>query len=155
MTIMEQQPRGPARRKRDVLARLEREQDIWVASADPEGGPYLVPLSFVWDGADLWLATRSTNPTGLNLTAGGRARLAFGDTRDVVLLDGEVTTYTSQEVPAEAADAFHAKTGWDPRGSGPAYRWYRVRPTAVQAWHEEPELAGRHLMRDGVWAAGT
>ncbi|MER7949625.1 pyridoxamine 5'-phosphate oxidase family protein [Streptomyces sp. NPDC096079] len=150
MTIT-QPPRDTASRIRDVLARLDEEQDVWVSTADTAGAPYLVPLSFLWDGTHLWLCTRIGNPTGRNLSDGGRARLALGHTRDVVVLDGEVETYGPKEVPTEVADGFHAKTGWDPRGSGPAYHWFRVRPTAVEAWYEEPELVGRHIMRDGAW----
>ncbi|MFF0485280.1 pyridoxamine 5'-phosphate oxidase family protein [Streptomyces sp. NPDC004435] len=144
-------PRDSAHRIKDVRDRLAREMDLWVASAGPDGMPYLVPLSFLWDSADIWLVTRLSNPTGRNLAANPRTRLALGDTRDVVLLDGEVTTYTHDEVPVEAADGFHAKTGWDARAAGPAYRWFRVRPVDVQAWHEEPELAGRQVMAGGEW----
>ncbi|MGC9541519.1 pyridoxamine 5'-phosphate oxidase family protein [Streptomyces sp. UG1] len=150
MTIKEA-PRSPEHRKRDVLDRLEREIDIWVASAGADGVPCLVALWFVWDGEALWLATRPGNPTGRNLRAGRRTRLAFGDTRDVVLIDGDVETYGSDEVPAAAAEAFHAKTGWDPRGDSSTYAYHRVRPRAVQAWHEQRELPKRHLMRDGIW----
>ncbi|MEU8754601.1 pyridoxamine 5'-phosphate oxidase family protein [Streptomyces chartreusis] len=150
MTIMDE-PRSPERRKQDVLDRLERETDIWVASADGAGVPCLVALWFVWDGEAVWLATRPGNPTGRNLTAGRRTRLAFGDTRDVVLIDGGVEVHTREEVPVAAAEAFRAKTGWDPRGDSATYAYYRVRPHAVQAWHEVRELPQRHLMRNGIW----
>ncbi|MEU3605602.1 pyridoxamine 5'-phosphate oxidase family protein [Streptomyces sp. NPDC035033] len=146
--------RDTAQRIKDVRERLERETDLWVASAGPGGTPYLVPLSFLWDGSAVWLVTRLSNPTGRNLAAHPRTRLALGDTRDVVLIDGEVTAYRHDEVPAAVADAFRVKTGWDACRSGPAYRWFSVRPTDVQAWHEEPELAGRRLMTDGEWADG-
>ena len=53
MTITES--RTAEERKRDVLARLERERDIWVASADADGLPCLVALWFVWDGESVWL----------------------------------------------------------------------------------------------------
>jgi hypothetical protein len=144
-------PRGPEERRRDVLARLERESDIWVASADPDGLPCLVPLWFVWDGQDVWLSTRPTNPTGRNLGTGRRTRLALADTRDVVLIDGEATAFTAEDVPAAAVGAFDAKYGWDPRGDRASYSFFRVRPLAVQAWHEVHELPRRHLMRDGSW----
>ncbi|GAA3491632.1 pyridoxamine 5'-phosphate oxidase family protein [Streptomyces cremeus] len=147
-------PRTPEQRKKDVLARLERESDIWVATADEDGVPCLVPLWFRWDGEALWLATRTTNPTGRNLHTSGLTRLAFGDTRDVVLIDGTVESFSAQEVPTGAADAFAARWGWDPRrsaGSATPYAYYRVVPRAVQAWHEQHELRGRHLMREGVW----
>ncbi|WP_037676708.1 pyridoxamine 5'-phosphate oxidase family protein [Streptomyces griseus] len=143
--------RGREQRRQDVLDRLEREIDIWVATADPDGLPCLVPLWFVWHDESVWLATRPGNPTGRNLRHGGRARLAFGDTRDVVLIDGEVTAYTAREVPPDAAGAFSVKTGWDPREDSAPYDYYRVRPLVVQAWYEVQELPKRHLMRDGVW----
>ncbi|MGQ4433752.1 pyridoxamine 5'-phosphate oxidase family protein [Streptomyces sp. SAS_260] len=146
-------PRTPGERRRDVLARLERELDIWVVSADADGVPCLVPLWFLWDGRCVWPATRATNPTGRNLTDGRRTRLAFADTGDVVLIDGEATAFTAQDVPAAAADAFHAKYGWDPREDRAPYSFFRVRPVAVQAWHEQRELPHRHLMRDGTWLA--
>ncbi|GHI09949.1 pyridoxamine 5'-phosphate oxidase [Streptomyces cellostaticus] len=143
--------RTAGQRKHDVLARLEQEVDIWVATADAHGLPCLVPLWFVWDGKSLWLSTRGTNPTGRNLRDGGRTRLALGHTRDVVLVDGEVRAFGAADVPEAAADAFAAKTGWDPRTDSPSYAYFQVRPRAMQAWREEHELRGRHLMRDGVW----
>ncbi|MFJ3307095.1 pyridoxamine 5'-phosphate oxidase family protein [Streptomyces sp. NPDC086549] len=144
-------PRGPEQRKRDVLARLERESDVWVATAATDGSPCLVALWFTWDGEFVWLSTRVSNPTGRNLRDGARTRLAFGDTRDVVLVDGDVEMFTARDVPAAAADAFRTKTGWDPREDSPSYAYFRVRPEAVQAWREVHELRGRHLMRDGAW----
>ncbi|MET9732010.1 pyridoxamine 5'-phosphate oxidase family protein [Streptomyces sp. NPDC006458] len=144
-------PRAAVDRRRDVLDRLDREQDVWVASADGEGVPWLVPLWFLWDGTDVWLATRPRNPTGRNLRAGGRTRLALGDTRDVVLIDGDVETFAGPDAPGAAAEAFTAKYGWDPRTDRADYTWFRVRPVAVQAWHEERELPQRYVMRDGVW----
>ncbi|MGW7282196.1 pyridoxamine 5'-phosphate oxidase family protein [Streptomyces sp. NPDC054844] len=144
-------PREPRQRKQDVLDRLEGEMDIWVATADADGLPCMVPLWFVWHGESVWLCTRLTNPTGRNLRDGGRARLAFGHTRDVVLIDGEVETFGLREAPPAAAGAFLAKTGWDPREDSASYAWFRVRPLAVQAWHEQRELKQRHIMRDGAW----
>ena len=144
-------PRTPEQRRRDVWERLERESDVWVGTADREGVPCLVPLWFVWDGEAVWLSTRAGNPTGRNLRDGGRTRLAFGDTQDVVLIDGDVSAFTSDQVPVAAAEGFRAKTGWDPRADSSSYTFFRVRPRAVQAWHGVRELPQRHLMRNGIW----
>ena len=122
-----------------------------MASADTDGLPCRVPLWFVWHDEAVWLATRTTNPTGRNLRDGRRARLALGNTRDVVLVDGDVETHALGDVPAAAAEAVLAKTGWDPRHDSASYAFFEVRPRAVQAWHEQHELPKRHLMRDGVW----
>lgn len=154
MTHTRPAPRTGAQRRHDVLERLRTEVDVWVASADTGGVPCLVALSLYWDGAAVWLATRTTNPTGRNLRETGVVRLAFGDTRDVVLIDGRVETFGTEEIDPATADAFAARCGWEPRRpqrTGSPYAYFRVTPTAVQAFHEEHELAGRHLMRDGAW----
>ena len=145
-------PRSAEQRKRDTLARLERDQDAWVASADADGTPYLVPLSYLWDGTTLTMATLEASPTGRNLRASGRVRLAIGQTRDVVLITGSVEAFSRESVPAELADAFAAKL-WDARRSKPPYAFFRITPQRIQAWREENELAGRDLMLDGRWLA--
>jgi hypothetical protein len=82
-------PRTQQRRKQDALNRLERDTDAWVATADKGSGtPYLVPLSFLWDGSTLLIATPSSSPTSRNLQATGRVRLGIGPTRDLVLIQG-------------------------------------------------------------------
>jgi hypothetical protein len=141
--------RDTDQRHRDTLARLEQDVDVWVATADG-GTPYLVPLSFRWDGSTLLVATPASSPTGRNLQATGRARLALGVTRDVVLVEGDVVVVEPD--PGEA-DAFAAKAGFDPR-SARGYLYFRVTPRRVQAWREVDELAGRELMREGRWIAG-
>jgi predicted pyridoxine 5'-phosphate oxidase superfamily flavin-nucleotide-binding protein len=143
-------PRSPLQRKRDTLARLENDVDAWVASADRDGTPYLVPLSFVWDGATLTMATPESSPTGRNLRESGRVRLALGPTRDVVLIEGTAEAYARETVPAAMADAFAAKL-WDARLEPTRYAYFQITPLRIQAWREENELVGRDLMRDGGW----
>ncbi|MEV6932303.1 pyridoxamine 5'-phosphate oxidase family protein [Dactylosporangium sp. NPDC051485] len=141
-------PRPLARRREDTLRRLEHDVDAWVATADAEGTPYLVPLSFLWEGETLLISTAATNPTARNLLAGGRVRLTVGPTRDVVLIEG--TAQRVGEVPDELGDAFAAKTGFDPRRQR-NYPYFRIRPELIQAWREVDELAGRDLMVAGEW----
>ncbi|WP_433332146.1 pyridoxamine 5'-phosphate oxidase family protein [Spirillospora sp. CA-294931] len=144
--------RSAEQRKSDVLDRFENDVDAWVSSADGEGNAYLVPLSFLWDGAEMILATAVASQTGRNLMASGRARIGVGPTRDVTLIDAVVTeTLRPAEVSPEFGEAFQAKAGFDPRESGDGYRYFRVRPQRVQAWREVNELKGRELMREGRW----
>ena len=144
--------RTPKQRKQDTLARLEHDEDAWVSTADADGGvPYLVPLSFLWDGATLLFATPAASPTGRNLRTTGRVRLGIGPTRDVVLMEGSVKTLEPAELPDGVGDAFAEKTGFDPRQLTTAYLYFRVSPQRVQAWREANELEGRELMRDGEW----
>jgi hypothetical protein len=144
--------RPPAQRKRDVLARLERDVDVWVATADPQRGtPYLVPLSFLWDGSGIVISTPASSPTGRNLQATGAVRVGAGLTRDVVLIEGTVDAVAASEVSSELADAFAAKAGFDPRESSATYLYFTIHPHRILAWREENELADRELMRDGRW----
>ena len=144
--------RTAQQRKADTLRRLETDVDTWVATADPATGvPYLVPLSFLWDGATVLISTPATSPTSRNLRATGRVRLGIGPTRDLVLIEGTVQTETAAtEISAEAGDAFAAKTGFDPRELT-GYAYFRIRPQRLQAWREANELTGRDLIRDGDW----
>ncbi|MFI7214883.1 pyridoxamine 5'-phosphate oxidase family protein [Micromonospora maritima] len=143
-------PRTRARRRQDTNHRLDHDIDCWVASADPDGTPHLVPLSFDWDGHTLLLATAAHSPTGRNL-ATGHARVGLGHTRDVVMIDGDVETLDIHALPTERGDRFATRTGFDPRTLTEPYHWYRIRPRRIQAWREVNEMTGRTLMRDGAW----
>jgi hypothetical protein len=57
------EPRSRTQRRRNTEDRLTHDVGIWVASASADGGPYLVPLSFDWDGEALLLATPTDSPT--------------------------------------------------------------------------------------------
>jgi hypothetical protein len=140
-------PRPRAQRKVDTLALLGMEVDCWVASADAAGNAYLVPLSYLWDGAALVLATPRQAPTAKNLLRAGVARIALGRTRDVVLVDGRVT----EGADDATADAHAQRTGFDPRAEPEDYVYLRVTPVEIRAWREANELSGRLLMRDGTW----
>ncbi|MEI7031289.1 pyridoxamine 5'-phosphate oxidase [Streptomyces pratensis] len=142
--------RSAEQRKRDVLDRLRRDDDAWVATASPGGVPTLVPLSFLWDDGTLVMATRRTNPTAVNVTPSGPIRITLGLTRDVVLIEGDATIVEGPDLPAATGDAFAAKFPWDPRHHS-AWVYLRIAPHTVRAWRETNELAGRDLMLGGTW----
>jgi hypothetical protein len=148
---MTAEPRSRAQRRRDTEQRLNHDIDVWVASASADGAPYLVPLSFDWDGATLLVATPRDSPTGRNLTATGAVRLGLGLTRDVVMIEGVVEVLEIDALPPEQGDRFAARAGFDPRTLVTPYRWFRIAPRRIQAWREVNELPDRDLMRDGRW----
>jgi hypothetical protein len=150
-TTVSAPPRSRAQRRRHTEQRLDSDVDVWVATASVDGEPYLVPLSFYWDGGTVLLATPAEGPTGSNLAAGGKVRLGLGETRDVCMIDGDVEVLEMDALPSERGDRFAARTGFDPRELATTYRWFRVTPRRIQAWREVNELPGRELMRDGRW----
>jgi hypothetical protein len=149
--VTEPPPRSRAQRRRDTEHRLSHDIDCWVASASADGVPYLVPLSFDWDGEALLVATPADSPTGRNLAATPAVRLGLGHTRDVTMIDGEVEVLEIDALAQHQGDRFAARTGFDPRAPGTPYRWFRISPRRIQAWREENELSDRELMRDGRW----
>ena len=148
---MTAEPRPPADRRLDTEHRLTNDIDAWVASASADGKPYLVPLSFDWDGEAVLVATPTNSPTGKNLAGSGVARLALGPTRDVTMMEAEVEVIEIGALPTEQGDRFAARSGFDPRGLTSSYRWFRITPRRIQAWREVDELPERELMRDGRW----
>jgi hypothetical protein len=148
---MSAEPRSLAQRRRDTEHRLSHDVDVWVASASEDGVPYLVPLSFYWDGETMLLATPTSSPTGRNLATSRTVRLGLGHTRDVSMIEGEVEVLELDALPPELGDRFAAQTEFDPRVLATPYRWFRISPRRIQAWREVDELSDRELMRDGRW----
>jgi len=116
----------------------------------------MVPLSYAWDGERLIIAIDPTSVTARNLRESGRARLGFGPTRDIVLVDATLdrvreTTATANATPDDVGEVYAAQADWDPRREIDAYAFFMLRPVRVQAWREANELAGKTLMRDGAW----
>ena len=105
-----------------------------MATASADGTPYLVPLSFDWDGEALLMATPTDSPTGRNLAATRAVRLGLGHTRDVAMIEGQVEVVEMDELPPERGDRFAARTGFDPRPEATRYRWFRISPRRIQAW---------------------
>ncbi|MPY98201.1 MAG: pyridoxamine 5'-phosphate oxidase family protein [Actinophytocola sp.] len=147
-------PRSRARRRQDTEHRLAHDVDVWVASASADGAPYLVPLSFDWDGVALLVATPTDSTTGRNMAATRTVRLALGHTRDVAMIEGDVIDVLAIDgLSRERGDRFVAHTGFDPRVLTTQYSWFRIAPRRIQAWREVNEMPGRELMRDGQWLA--
>lgn len=152
-------PRTTAQRITDTLAALGAPAvDVWVATAtaDPGGAgarAHLVPLSLAWIGGRVVLAVGATSRTALNLRTGGTCRLGLGPTRDVVMIDAVLEGVVAVgEASPGLADGYAAQADWDPRGED-GYVYLTLRPERIQAWRESDELAGRTIMRGGVWVA--
>jgi hypothetical protein len=144
-------PRTAAERRADAIAKLENDGDVWIATGDAHGHPHLVPLSLLWDGRRIIVATLSASPTARNATASGRARLALGDTRDVVMIDATAEVVPLPDTPPDVVEAFVRRCQWDPRRSQEPYSFLFLSPRRVQVWRDEPEIAGRTVMRGGQW----
>ena len=144
-------PRDPLTRKADALEMLTKPAvDVWVATAAAPDAPHLVPLSLAGVDDRVVVAREATSVTATNLATAGRARLAVGPTRDVVMIDAVLERSVDVAEDAALGSAYVAQADWDPRGLA-GYVFVVLRPVRIQAWRESNEIAGRTLMRDGVW----
>ena len=151
---MTESARTGRQRRADTIAKLEAVgADTWVATASSTGRAHLVPLSYAWDGECVVLAAEASSLTVRNVQSSGRARLGFGPTRDVVIVDGDLDRVLDARDVAtdDAARAYAGQAEWDPRLEPEPYVFLFLRPRRVQAWREANELAGKVLMRDGEW----
>jgi Pyridoxamine 5'-phosphate oxidase len=149
-------PLAPApQRRRDTEHRLTHDIDVSVASAWADGAPYLVPLSFAWEGEALLVATPTDSPTGRNLAATRTVRLGLGHTREVSMIGGEVEVLEIDALPQQRGYRFAARTAFDPGAPATPYRSFRISPHRIQAWCEVNELSNRELMRDGRGLRGS
>jgi hypothetical protein len=149
-------PRDAHTRKADTLAKLRaRHADVWVASASINGAQpvaHLIPLSLAWIDECVVVAAPAQQQTARNIVEHGKARLALGPTRDVVIIDAVLERLIGvADVPEDFAERYAAQADWDPRRAGAAYAYLVLRPERIQAWREENELAGRTLLRGGAW----
>src|ERR1700737_83343 len=139
------------KRKADVLAVLEAQGDLWLATADTAGRPHLIAVSAWWDGADVVVATTATSRTAANFAATPSVRLAAGSPSDVIMIDAQIVETAPANEAAALAEGFLAAVGWDPREVGDGWAFYRLRPTRIQAYRGYDELEGRDVMRRGRW----
>src|SRR4051794_30221955 len=83
-------PRERARRIADVREALRAGRHLWLSTAGDDR-PHLVPLAYVWDGEQLFCATKEANRSVRNLRSSGMAKVAIGTAQDVVLIEADVT----------------------------------------------------------------
>ena len=144
-------PRSVDQRIADTRERLEHDVDAWIATASPDR-PWLIPLSLLWHGDRLLFATNANSATAVNIGLMRRVRVALDGVRDVVVIDGDADLAPSTTLSSAELDAYTAKHNSDPRTWADAV--IHVVPLRIQVWREENEIAGRTIMRNGVWVSG-
>jgi len=146
-------PRSSEQRKSDALSALtSRNTDLWVATSSSTGRPHLVPMSLSWDGEHVVLATEATSMTSRHIIETGRATLALGKTRDVVMIDAvHVDTVHGGDASTAIADRYQTQSGWDPRTFEADPVYILLRPDRIQVWRDVDENDGRTVMREGHW----
>jgi len=113
--------------KRD---RLKREQNLWVATARPDGRPHLVPIWFVWVGEKAYIFTGARTVKAQNMLANPRASIALESGNSPVI--AECTAKLVERPFSEAlVKAFQEKYSWDIQTDGDHDAMFELAP---QKW---------------------
>jgi Pyridoxamine 5'-phosphate oxidase len=146
--------RSASQRKADVIEALERNSDLWLATAGASGGAHLIAVSAWWDGASIVIATTGGSRTARNLEATRSGRLAIGSPADAIMVDVRLEdSVPVAEADSELATGFATGVGWNPAEAGSGWKFFRLRPVRIQSYRGYDELAGRDVMRDSRWLA--
>jgi PPOX class probable F420-dependent enzyme len=93
-----------------AIARLDKAQNVWLATVRPGGRPHLVPVWFVVEGGRWYICTAPESVKARNLRANPRVALALEDGSDPCIVEGEAR-------PVEPSPAvvrrFKDKYDWD------------------------------------------
>src|SRR3989442_14228662 len=90
-------------RKGIGLTALEKQHDLWLATADVAGRPHIIAVSAWWDGTDLVVATRGASKTARNLAMNPSEKVAHGPPSDAVVIDAQMIDLRPGERAAEPA----------------------------------------------------
>jgi general stress protein 26 len=100
-----------------TLQVLKAAELSWITTARRDGRPHVSPLVTVWFDGALWFSTGATEQKAVNLRASPHVVVTTGcnswDHGLDVVVEGEVTRETSNDVLAQLARAWSAK--WDGR----------------------------------------
>jgi len=136
---------------RELLATV---RDAWIDSTSANGEPYLIPLTYQWDGTSMFFSTPEKSRTGRDFRRNPTTRASLPSTRDVVILDGSIRFHDPAQIVSRI-DAFVAQHEWDPRLEPNRFASFTFTPGQVQAWAIASELPTLVVMRDGVWLDGS
>ncbi|TDD37298.1 hypothetical protein E1287_09080 [Actinomadura sp. KC06] len=144
-------PRRLAERRAYARNRLETGFQMWLATGSDGHGAHLIPVACTWDGSALYTATFAKSRTVANVKGHPQARVALGDTADVVMIDTSASLVNVPDVDADIAERY-AKVSTDPRAYPEGrFVYLRLRPTRILVWNGLHEFVGRTVMRDGRW----
>lgn len=133
---------SPALRR--AIARLHREQIVWLATVRPEGRPHLVPIWHVWHQDRLYISTGPHSVKMRNLRHQPRVALSLQNAMDAVLVEG--TARPAPELDGELAPHFVQKFDWDFREDAEYGGLVQITPTKILAWQGSSREEARQLL---------
>lgn len=125
-------PEEASATRQRAVARLYRENIVWLATVRPEGRPHLVPIWHVWHQGQLYISTGQGSVKMRNIRHEPHVALSLPDAMDVVLVEGRA--HPAPQLGDELAPHFVQKFGWDFRGDAEYGGLVQIAPTKILAW---------------------
>ena len=97
---------------KEARQRLDREQNIWIASVRPDGRPHLAPVWFVFFEDRLYIGTDQRSVKSSNMLQNPKVALALEGGDHPVICEG-VARFLSQPYPEALLGVFMQKYEWD------------------------------------------
>lgn len=95
----------------EIVARLETEPIIWLATVRPTGRPHLVPLWFVWVSGSIYLCVAGGSVKVRNIAANPAVALALESGSAPVVVEGQATV-VARPWPETVVQGFQRKYSW-------------------------------------------
>jgi PPOX class probable F420-dependent enzyme len=118
-----------------AIPRLEREQNIWIATIRPDGRPHLVPIWFVWLDGKVWICTPLNSQKVKNICKNPNVVISLEDGLNPVIFEGVAALQNDPPWPDRLAPLFDRKYDWDFRTDDTAsYVLVEITPTRMIHW---------------------
>ena len=135
----------------DTLEALDRQSECWISVSRANGSSHMIPVSYVWDGERIVLATAENSVTVRSVNRSGRMRFSLPSTQDVVIIDASAMVVPLQKIDVTTHSLFRQTAGFDPERMKRPSVYILLTPERVHAWRTERELPGREIMTAGIW----
>src|SRR5687767_1259248 len=97
-------PRSLDERRAYARNRLETGCQLWLATGSDGHGAHLIPVAYAWDGSVLYTATFVNSRSVANIKGHPRARVALGDTANVIMIDTGASLIDVPDIDAGIAE---------------------------------------------------
>jgi len=126
-------PKTKTAQPRSRDERLAAARNIWIATVRPDGRPHLVPVWFVWTGANLYACISPDSVKGRNLTANPNVSLALEDGTRPLICEGQARL-VEPPWPEEVVRLFAEKYDWQIASDDTYSALVEVTPRKWLAW---------------------
>lgn len=96
----------------EMIAQLEEEKNIWLATVRPDGKPHLVPVWFIWDEDTFYICIFSKTVKFINISQYPLVFVSLENGTNPVICEGNAERM-ARPWPGKVVKAFKDKYDWD------------------------------------------